>query len=95
MLAGIADPTIRNLKYDAMKLALMVAREGPRQGVDPGVMALIYGKSNDRWGVAQNALKHLSLSSGAHEMIAEALRKRFNAEDLPESSERFLSVLSA
>jgi hypothetical protein len=95
LLTGIANPKIRNLKYDALKLAFMVAREGPNVGVDPGVMALIYGKSNDRWGVAQNALKHLSLSSGAHEIIAEALRKRFNPEDLPESSERFLEVLSA
>lgn len=94
LLTGFTKPKIRDLKHNAAKLAVMVAREGPSIGVDPGVMALIYGKSNDRWPVAQNALKHLSLSSGAHEMIAEALRKRFNPEDLSESSERFLSVLS-
>jgi hypothetical protein len=94
LLTGVACPNIRDLKYNALQLALMVNREGPSIGVDPGVMALIYGKSNDRWGPAQNALKHLSLSSGAHEMIAEALRKRFNPENLPESSERFISVLS-
>ena len=94
LLTGFPDPTIRNLKYNALKLAVMVAREGPTIGVDPGVMALIYGKSNDRWPVAQNALKHLSLASGAQEIISEALRKRFNPEDLSESSERFLSVVS-
>ena len=81
-------------KYDALRLAFAVAKDGPNFGVDPGVMALIYGKSNDRWGVAQNALKHLSMDSGAHEMIAEALQKRLNPEALPESSERFLAVLS-
>jgi hypothetical protein len=94
LLTGVVHPKMRDLKYNAWKLALAVSREGPNSGVDPGVMALIYGKSNDRWGVAQNALKHLSLSSGAHGMMAEALRKRFHTEDLPESSERFLSVLS-
>jgi hypothetical protein len=94
LLTGFACPTMRDLRYNALKLALAVAQEGPNRGIDPGVMALIYAKSNDRWGVAQNALKHLSLDSGAHGMIAEALRKRFNPEDLPESSERFLAVLS-
>jgi hypothetical protein len=94
LLTGVTHPKIPDLKYNALRLALAVAREGPVLGMDPGVMALIYGKSNDRWGVAQNALKHLSLASGAQEMIVEALRKRFNPEDLSESSERFLSVLS-
>lgn len=94
LLTGVAHPAIRDLRYNAMKLALMVAGEGPNNGIDPGVMALIYGKSNDRWGVAQNALKYLSLSAGAHNMITGALLKRLNPEDLPESSERFLTVLS-
>jgi hypothetical protein len=94
LLTGIGKPMIRNLRYNAMRLALFVAQEGPTRGVDPGVMALIYGKSNNRWPVAQNALKHLSLESGAHDMIAAPLKMRLNPEDLPESSERFLAVIS-
>jgi hypothetical protein len=95
LLTGVTDPSIPNLKYTALRLAAEVERAGPKLGIDPGVMALIYAKSNDRWGVAQNALKHLALDSGAHGMIAEALRERLIPEDLPESSERFLSVLSS
>jgi len=94
LLTGMADPKLRNLKYNALRLALFVAQAGPTRGIDPGVMALIYGKSNDRWPVAQNALKHLSLVSGAHEMIAAPIKKRLNPEELPESSERFLGVIS-
>lgn len=95
LLTGIAHPKMKDLKYNALQLALYVAQTGPNHGVDPGVMALIYGKSNDRWGVAQNALKHLSLDAGAQQMIAEARRKRLDLQALSESSERFLSVLTS
>jgi hypothetical protein len=94
LLTGDPSPKLRNLKYNALRLAVFVSQAGPSQGIDPGVMALIYGKSNDRWGVAQNALKHLSLVSGAHEAIATPIKKRLNPEELSESSERFLRVIS-
>ncbi len=95
LLTGVPHPKMRDLKYNALKLAFHVAQTGPNHGVDPGVMALIYGKSNDRWGVAQTVLKHLALDSGAQSMIAEAMRKRLSPEALSESSERFLSVFTS
>ena len=58
-----------------------------------GAVALVYGRSAKRMPVAQNALKHLGLDQGAHEMIWLALKHRL-AEDLPETTERFLSLLT-
>jgi hypothetical protein len=94
LLTGIPNPKIRNLKYNAFRLAVYASQAGPTQGIDPGVLALIYGKSNDRWPVAQNALKLLSLDSGAHDLIAAEIKKRLNPEELSESAERFLGVIS-
>jgi len=94
ILTGDPQPRLQDLKYTAIRLAVAAAQAGPERGMDPGVLALIYGKSNNRWGVAQNALKYLSIDSGAREIIAAALRKRFSPEDVSESAERFLAVLS-
>jgi hypothetical protein len=94
ILTGTPDPKIRDLKCRANILAVTCAQHGPDRGIDPGVMALIYGRSNSRWGVAQNALKILSIDSGAREIIAAAWRKRVSPGDISESAERFLAVLS-
>lgn len=94
ILTGMPAPRMPDLKLTAPRLALTVTQEAPERGVDPGVLALIYGRSNDRWGVAQGALKYLSLDSGGRDTITSALTKRLNPEDLSESSERFLTVLS-
>lgn len=95
ILTGSPAPKMPDLKLTAPRLALTAVQSGPERGIDPGVLTLIYGRSNDRWGVAQNALKYLSLDSGAHDIIRAALLKRLDPEDLSESSERFLAVLSA
>jgi hypothetical protein len=95
VLTGMPNPTVPNFKLTAPRLAIAVAQSGPDRGIDPGVLALIYGKSNDRWGVAQNALKYLSLDSGARDIINAALIRRLNPEDLSESSERFLAVITS
>jgi hypothetical protein len=94
LLTGLQHPKIGNLKLNGPKLAAMALSSGPPVGVDPGVFTLIYGKSNDRWGVAQLALKRLRLDSGAHAMLGEHLAQKIRPEDLPEASERFISVLS-
>jgi hypothetical protein len=94
ILTGMPAPRLPDLKLTAPRLALTVAQEAPERGVDPGVLALIYGRSNDRWGVAQSALKYLSLDSGGRDTLNLSLTKRLNPEDLSESSERFLTVLS-
>lgn len=94
ILTGSPTPKMPDLKLTAPRLALTAVQAAPERGIDPGVLTLIYGRSNDRWGVAQNALKYLSLDSGAHDILRAALLKRLDPEDLSESSERFLSVLS-
>ncbi len=93
LLSGFPEPKIRNLKAAAPRLAVIAAGKGPEQGVDPGVFTLIYAKSNNRWGVGQNALKYLKLDTGGQAMIAEFLNKHLSQVDLSEADERFLNVL--
>ena len=76
-------------------LADAAQRFGSERGIDPGSVALIYGRSVDRWGAAQNALKHLGQRAGAHKVIADVLQKHICTDDVPESTERFLACLSA
>lgn len=77
----------------APKLVEDARRVAARMQIDPGAVALIYGRSAQRMGVAQNALKLLGLDRGAHQVIASALESRL-ADDLPESVERFLSLVT-
>lgn len=95
VLTGFEEPTIPNLTVAAPRLAAVANRSGPDRGVDPGVFALIYAKSNDRWGVAQTALKYLGLDSGGRERIAERLSASLGAAELSEDDARFLAVLKA
>lgn len=78
----------------APKLAGRVQVYGERHGISLGVVTLFYGRSANRWGPAQLALKRLGQHEGAHEMINHALAVHLNREDLSESSARFLSILS-
>jgi hypothetical protein len=97
ILTGYSRPKIDDLRLDASRLAAVVATTAPRQGVDPGVWALIYAKCNDRWALAQQALKYLSLDSGGRERVASALATRMSdleLLDLSEADERFLEVLT-
>ena len=93
LLTGDASPRIRNLNASAAKLAVIAERKGPSEGVDPGVFALIYARSNNRWPVAQNALKYLERDTGGQAMVASILRKHLPEANLSESDERFLNVL--
>ena len=95
VLTGFAKPRIQNLGATASRLAVTAARQGPKQGMDPGVFALIYAKSNNRWPVAQNALKLLGSDTGGRSQVARFLDERLRAADLSETDERFLNVLKA
>jgi hypothetical protein len=64
------------------------------RSIDPGVYALVYGKNAGRMPVAQNALKILGLDRGARTTISTALLRHLPGE-LPESTERFVSLLTA
>jgi hypothetical protein len=93
VLTGDASPTIPNLKKNALELAITAERSGPKLGIDPGVFALIYAKSNDRWAVAQNALKDLDLDKGGRDLVAEELSRRLVDTDLVEADERVLGIM--
>jgi len=95
VLTGYATPRIPDLKKKAVELAITAASSGPRQGIDPGVFTLIYAKSNDRWAVAQNALKSLDLDKGGRDLVAEELSRRLADADLVEADERLLGILRA
>lgn len=95
VLTGHAEPLLRDLKQKAPDLAITAERSGPSHGVDPGVYTLIYARSNDRWGVAQNALKRLGLDKGGRDLVAEELGTRLEGADLVESDQRLLGVLQA
>lgn len=95
VLTGDRDPRIGDRKLTAPELAAFVEQESIRRGVDAGVLALVYAKSNDRWAPAQKALKQLHLEAGGREIVASRLRRRFpDLEELAETDERFLRVLS-
>jgi hypothetical protein len=95
VLTGFAEPRIADLRAKGPRLAVVAAQIGPDQGIDPGVLALIYAKSNNRWPVAQNALKLLDLESGGPELVREHLHRHLNEADLSDSDRRFLSLLEA
>jgi len=78
----------------ADKLVDVAKRFAAANSIDPGTVALVYGRNANRIPVAQNALKMMGLDHGAHTKIGTALAKHLQGGDLPESTERFLSLLS-
>lgn len=60
--------------------------------ISEGTLALMYGKSADRMGVAQNALKALGMDSGAHALIRQHLARHLPS-DRSESLDRSLALL--
>ena len=60
--------------------------------IDAGTLALIYGHTAARMGVAQNALKVLGLQNGAHQLIADAVKQHL-LEDMPEAAAAFLPLI--
>ena len=93
VLTGEADPRFNPHPLRADGLARYAQQEGYRRGIAPGVFALIYGRSNDRWGVAQKALRRLGLESGGTRKIAQALDAHLDRERLTEADARLLRVL--
>ena len=87
------------LSFDALygltgpKLAARASQIGQQQGVDPGSIALIYGRSAARFPAAQKALKHLGQEDGAHEMITAALLAHVHLDVAPESNRQFFEAV--
>jgi hypothetical protein len=79
---------------DASMLSEAAKSYGQTHAIDPGTVALIYGRSANRWGPAQIALKALKENSGAHEIISQALEPHVAVDDMSESTTRLLSSLA-
>lgn len=79
---------------DGQRLARHANSVAEKSSIDPGVFALVYGKSAARMGVAQNALKVLGLDRGARTAISTAMLRHLPAE-LPESTERFVLLMTS
>lgn len=75
------------------RLAAIARQKGSEHKVDPGVLALIYGRSADRLGAAQNALNHLHQRSGAHEIISAGVRRHLR-DDIPESIRMLVNLVT-
>ena len=94
VLTGQPKPQMGNLRIRAPQLAVTMARKAPLLGVDRGVLALVYAKSNDRWGPAQKVLKYLELDSGGRSAVASRLSQRLpDTAELSEVDERLLQIL--
>jgi Zn-dependent peptidase ImmA (M78 family) len=93
VLAGHATPTLRNLRVRAEQLAVIAAGRARDLGIDPGVYALIYASSNNRWAAAQKALRVLGLDSGGKVKVASLLDRLVDHDLLSEADEHFLGVL--
>lgn len=80
----------------ANKLATAAQAFANKRQIDAGTVALTYGRNANRMAVAQAALKILGLDQGARRLIADALQRHLRrVNDLPETAERFLSLVSA
>lgn len=94
ILTGHPEP-----KMDAVygltgqKLAKAATWLGERKGIDPGVVALVYGRNADRMGPATNALKALNLWTGARDIIRRHLAEHVPLNELSDSQAHFLEQL--
>ncbi len=96
ILTGFASPDASAVYgLTAPKLVDKARSIAAKCDIDPGTVALVYGRKADRIPVAQSALKMMGLDHGAHAKIGAALTEHLQRDDLPESTERFLSLVSA
>jgi hypothetical protein len=96
VLTGDPSPNLKAVYgLTAPRLADFANKIAVKSSIDPGVYALVYGKSAGRMGVAQNALKQLGLDRGARTTITKALLRHLpERDDLPEVTERFVSLMT-
>jgi hypothetical protein len=75
------------------KLAQRALSIQSQHHVDAGTLALIYGHSAERMGVAQRALRLLGLDHGAQQMIRAGVERHL-PPDLPETTAAFLALMN-
>ncbi|MBN9691870.1 MAG: hypothetical protein J0M24_16640 [Verrucomicrobia bacterium] len=85
LLTGQRDPKIAPRPgMDGSKLAAAALSQQKRSSIHAGTLALIYGKTANRMGVAVNALKLMNMNTGGREIIAGALARRLPRQDAVE-----------
>lgn len=67
---------------------------GEQHRIHPGTVALIYGYSQNRLPVAQNALKLMGENTGAQDILADAYRKYIALDNLPDTYRRSLAAMT-
>ena len=95
LLTGVPEPELKAVYGLTGERLTRRARElGVSLGVDPGAIALIYGRSADRWGAAIKALQALGLQYGAREIIHRSLADHLDLEQLTDSQLGFVEALT-
>ncbi len=74
------------------KLAKAARAFGQQHRIHPGTVALIYGYSAQRLGVAQVALSAMHEDHGARAMLAEAYRQHVPLDDVSDAVQRSLAA---
>lgn len=95
LLTGLSRPTADAVSgLTGPRLAVQSKAIGARLDIDPGIVALVYGRNARRMGAAQNALSILGMDSGAKRMIADSLKKHLPSE-IPEHTARYVALATA
>lgn len=90
LLTGDPEPRfISQRPLSGATLARAATVFGEENRISPGSVALFYGKTLGRWGVAANALKELG-ADGAPGIIMQEFRRHVPLDDLSEREERLL-----
>lgn len=95
VLTGDPHPSaVPILGLTGERLAAIARHEGAQKKIDPGAIALVYGRKAERMGVAQKALNLLGMDRGAHSTIAKALGAHLPGES-SDLTARFLALVHA
>ena len=96
LLTGNPDPSFGKIYgLTGQRLAQAAQAYGQRHAIDPGFVALIYGKTADRMPAARIALKKMDLHHGAHDCLTRRLLEHLDCEDVAEDAMRFLGHVLA
>ncbi|CAN5860795.1 hypothetical protein BH11PLA1_BH11PLA1_18390 [soil metagenome] len=93
LLSGHPEPAFAPIfGMTGDRLATQVTKIGPAAGIDPGVLALMYGFAAERIPVAQAALNKLNLVSGGHKILANGVCRHLK-RDLAESHQMLVDMV--
>jgi hypothetical protein len=92
VLTGYPELQLTGDGLTAGKLASAARIFGEQHRIHPGTVALIYGYSQQRLGVAQGALSAMNEDHGARAMLAEAYRRHVPLDNISDAAQRSLAA---